>query len=240
MSQTFDQDMIRNLIKEILQAKEEADVQQAVEDLLENAKATINELSESLEAKDSTIEEMEAKLTEEAEKYETAKSELEAKVAELEEVQKQLEEAQTTLAEIEKDRVAGERMEKLEEAKVARTGEARDAQYTKIREMAEEDFEEYAAELVSLRASLLEEIEAAREETEVVEEEEVAEEEVAEEEAAEEEEEVETPPAEIDEEEAAAAALNMEVSLGDDAKEKWHAFAKAFTKQLTGTDEVED
>ena len=238
MSQTFDQEMVRKLIEEILHAKEEAEVQQAVEELLESAKATIQELSESLEAKDSTIEEMEAKLAEEAEKFETAKSELEAKLAEVEEIQKQLEEAQTTLAEIERDRVAGERMEKLEEAKVARTGESRDVQYTKIREMTEEDFEEYAAELVSLRASLLEEIEAAREETEVTEEE-VIEEEVAEEEVAEEEE-VETPPAEIDEEEAAAAALNMEVSMTDDAKEKWQAFAEAFTKQLVGTDEVED
>ena len=239
MSQTFDQDTVRKLIEEILHAKEEAEVQHAVEELLESAKATIQELSESLEAKDSTIEEMEAKIAEEADKFETAKSELEAKVAELEEIQKQLEEAQTTLAEIEKDRVAGERMEKLEEAKVARTGESRDVQYTKIREMTEEDFEEYAAELVSLRASLLEEIEAAREETEVTEEDEVAEEEVAEEEVAEEEE-IETPPAEIDEEEAVEAALNMEVSMSDDAKEKWQAFAKAFTKQLVGTDEVED
>jgi chromosome segregation protein len=239
MSQTFDQEMIRKLIEDILHAKEEAEVKQAVEELLENAKATIQELSESLEAKDSTIEEMEAKLADEAEKFETAKSELEAKVAEVEEIQKQLEEAQTTLAEIERDRVAGERMEKLEEAKVARTGESRDVQYTKIREMPEEDFEEYAAELVSLRASLLEEIEAAREETTEGTEEEVIEEEVAEEEVAEEEE-VDTPPAEIDEEEAAAAALNMEVALSEDAKEKWQAFTKAFTKQLVGTDEVED
>ena len=238
MSQ-LDREMIRELIEEILTAKEDAELQESVESLLEKAKATIEELSDSLEAKDADIVEMETKLVKTAEEHETAKTELEAKMSEIEDLQTKLEEAQNTLAEIEKDRLANERMEKLEEAKVARTGESRDVQFTKVREMAEEDFEEYAAELVSLRASLLEEIEAAREETEVTEEDEVAEEEVAEEEVAEEEE-IETPPAEIDEEEAVEAALNMEVSMSDDAKEKWQAFAKAFTKQLVGTDEVED
>jgi septal ring factor EnvC (AmiA/AmiB activator) len=243
MSQV-DREMIRELIEEILAAKEDAELQESVEELLEKAKATITELSDSLEAKDSEIEKMEAKLTETSENYETAKSELDNKMSELEDLQAKLEEAQNTLAEIEKDRVANERMEKLEEAKVARTGEDRELQFTKVREMTEESFEEYAAELVSLRASLLEEMKAAQEETpEAAEEEPAGEEEVAEEdpEEAAEEEEVETPAADIDEEEAAAAALNMEVNLNEEAKKRWQAFSKAFAQNLTGkSDEEED
>lgn len=224
----LDTEQIKTLVEEILAAKEGAELQESVEEILKKATDTIESMTASLEAKDVDLEEKDGEIASMKEELETLKAQIEEKDQKLAELTSSLEEAQTTLAEIEKDRRAAERMTKLEGAKVARTGEAREAQLAKIREMADEDFEEYAAELTSMREALLAEIKdaAGTEETDSGKE---TENETAE---VDEEAELDVAPAEIDEEEGKEAALNMETAANETLHDKYQKMGKALANMI--------
>ena len=259
---------VKTIVDEIFKKKEDADMRKETELALTKSAETITQLNESLEAKDeehateintlkdqiSALESKVAELEESATSLEEEKASFDI---EKEELTKRAESAEEELENIRKDQLAQARMSDLTDSGVASTNE--EAQITKVRDMSEEDFAAYKEELVSVRESILTQLqsseeEAAAEETteEVVEEtaeeevaEEGAEEEVVEEETAEEDAETETEEEEVASEEEAAsaqeaidramvatAALNMEVTPSEDMRSKYNALGAAMAKSI--------
>jgi chromosome segregation ATPase len=187
---------------------------------------------------------MEEKVSAYEEQVETLKSELEAARTELETANKSLSEKELELSNIMKDRAAEKRMVELEDAGVIRSD--RDSQMKKVREMSDEDFASYKEELVSIRESVLKELEKANETGEGTQvEEEVAVESVdhtsqesegASEETHEEASEDEVNPAQISPGHAAMAALNMEYLPNTDVMKKYAELGKAMAKRFTKSD----
>ena len=225
----LDRDQVKALVQEILAAREEAELQNSVEELLKKATDTIEQLTASLEAKDVDIDDKDGEIASMKEELETLKAQIEEKDQKLADLTSSLEEAHNTLAEIEKDRVAAERMTQLEEAKVARSGEARELQLAKVREMSTEDFEEYSVELVSMREALLEEIKGASNE-------EGNETEPVTENAEVEDGEVDVAPAEIAEKESVDAALNLETASTETLRDKYQKMGQALAKMIAQID----
>jgi hypothetical protein len=252
---------VKSIVDGIFKQKEEAAMRKEIEGALDKSANKINELTETLEAKDSEmsklqerVDELEGTITEletEKEDLEKAKSDFEA---EKEELVKQANEAKTELEDMKKDQLAQARFNELKEAGVAATDEkAIKDQTAKIREMEEEEFTSYKEERVELRKSILAELEASSEEgnaSEESEEEENSEEAEGEEtnsEGSEEEgssEEENTAEVEENEEDeaanseeainsmsAVASLFNMEITPRPEMKEKYREFGKELAKK---------
>lgn len=241
---------VQLMVAEIFSAKEEEAIRKSTEEALQESATTIADLTSSLETKTDEVASLEEKLSE----SESAKKELEEQLeAANEELTKKGEELASITQEIEdmkKDRAAENRMAELEDAGVANTD--REAQTAKVREMTDEDFASYKDELVSIRESVIAELDRAKAEADAKAEEEAkkAEEEAAqaeetdegekaaaeegEESASEEETEEKPAPAEIAPGLAAQAALNLETVPSADVKSKYEdlgrAMASAWTK----------
>jgi len=226
---------VEAVVAKIFSEKEETEIRKQTEEALSTAAVTIEDLTVSLEAKNSEVLELTEQLSEAKEKATSLETDLEAVKKEITEAKKRSEELEGTLEEIEKDRATELRITELEEAGVISDKEA---QMSKVREMSDEDFASYKDELVAVRAAIITELSKSGdgeeiEETEEAETEETEETEEAETEETEEDvEDEETPPAEIDPALAAAAALNLELAAADDIRTKYQDLGKAMAAKL--------
>ncbi|RLI59857.1 MAG: hypothetical protein DRO67_09525 [Candidatus Asgardarchaeum californiense] len=232
---------VEAVVAKIFSEKEEADIRRQTEEALSKSAATIEELTDTLEARNIEFEELETKLSETEFKVTDYESELEAAREEIEDLTQKLEESKNTLEEMKKDRAAELRMKELTEAGVVSDTEA---QLLKVREMSDEDFTSYKDELVSIREAVIAELsknekeEAETEDASTKDTKEEAEEtedsEENEETAEEEQEEMsddtsgeEIAPANIDPGKAISAALNMEIFPPEDMVNKYREMGKA-------------
>lgn len=140
-----------------LSSREEADARHEAEEALREARETFDALKASIEAKDAKLAEYEEALANldvsEPTDAEVAANE---KVVELEaaieELTKRAEVAEAALDTIAREETAAGRMAELEEAGVALEDDAAKAQYAKIRNLSDEDFQSYKSELVALKS----------------------------------------------------------------------------------------
>jgi len=167
---------VKQLVDDIFKQKEETAMRQEVEDALRNSTKEINNLNESLEAKDGeiekaqaevsgltdTISELEVKITDlerDKENLEKEKTDLENEKAE---IVTRAENAEKELEDIKKDQLAQARFNDLKDSGVAATNDkAKEDQISKIREMPDEDFTAYKDELVAVREAIVAELEAS-------------------------------------------------------------------------------
>jgi len=195
---------IESIVAEIFSEKEDASKKRLTEEALEKSAKVVTELTETVVDKDSTIADLETKisdveetLTESSEAIEAEKS----KVADLEkqiaEVTEKLTASESQVIEMEKDIAADTRITDLKDNKVNSTDAT--AQFKKVREMNDEEFAGYKKELMDLRKSIKEELASQNSETEddtTVETK-------------------ETPDMNIDSNNSAQAALNLEADTND-------------------------
>lgn len=236
---------VAKIVEQIFASKKEDEMRQRTEDALNQSASTIETLTSELESANDKISDLESKIsasaTEKAEvekakveELAAVKAELDAKVAELETATKQLEEKASELDNIKKDALAATRMATLESAGIARKD--KEAQTARVREMSDEDFEAYKAELESVRAHILAELDKDKADKEAAEKEEAAKAEAAAKAAAEGGEGVNTPPANVDKDKVVHAALNMEVYPSEDLKKLYEDMGKAMAKAITKED----
>lgn len=243
-------------VNEIFSQKEEAEQKAETEKALNKSAETISELTTALEGKNAESKEVAVQIADFESKIEELTSELEAAKKEAEETAEKLTESENMIEEMKKDKAAELRMSELAEAGVALSDT--DTQTVKVREMEDEEFASYKEELVSLRSAVEAELakadseeetaseEETQEETQEETSEEVAEEEEAkedddeaaseednEEEASEEEEtSEETPPANVDPDLVAAAAMNMEVTPSESVVAKYKTLGEALAERM--------
>lgn len=159
---------ITTIVDEIFKKKEEAEMKKETEAALTSAAETVTQLNESLEAKDVKHEAAVAGLQETITSLETQLSEaVESKTAlegekatfdeEKDKLTKKVEVAEEELDNMKKDQMAEGRMETLRTAGVASTNE--EVQQEKVRDMSEEDFAAYQEELVSIKESIVKQLE---------------------------------------------------------------------------------
>jgi bacterioferritin-associated ferredoxin len=149
--------VVQTRVEAALSSREDAEARAAAEEALKEAKETFETLKASLEAKDAKIIEYEEALANldvstptEAEVAANEKIvELEAA---LEEANDRAAVAQAALDTIAREETAASRMAELDEAGVTLDEENAEAQYTKIRDMSDEEFQSYKSELIALRA----------------------------------------------------------------------------------------
>lgn len=140
-----------------LSSREEADARHEAEDALREARETFETLKASLEAKDAKISEYEEALSN-LDSSEPTDAEVAAneKVVELEtaieELTRRAEVAEAALDTIAREETAAGRMAELEEAGVSLEDDAAKAQYAKIRNLSDEDFQSYKSELIALKS----------------------------------------------------------------------------------------
>jgi len=144
-----------------LKDKEEATVRKNVENALNKATKSVEDLTETLEAKTSELEESAAANTEQESKIQELTTELEAAQEELKNKDEELASTVQTLEDMTKDRAAEDRMAELEDAGVVHSDT--ETQTAKVREMSDEDFASYKDELVSIRAAVVSELAKASE-----------------------------------------------------------------------------
>jgi len=144
-------------VERLLSSREEAQARVEAESALKEAKETFETLRASIEAKDAKIKEYEEALAN-LDSSEATDSEVAAndKIVELEkeleEAQHRAEVAQAALDTLAREETAASRMAELAESGVSLDEEAAEAQYSKVRDMSDEDFASYKSELVALKS----------------------------------------------------------------------------------------
>ena len=151
------EDAVQAKVEEILSSRDEAQAHKEAEQALKEAKETFEALKASLEAKDAKIKEYEEALaaldTSEPTDIEVATNERIVELeTELEEWKRIAEVAQAALDTLAREETAAGRMSQLAEAGVSLDEEAAEAQYVKVRDMADEEFASYMSELVALKS----------------------------------------------------------------------------------------
>lgn len=144
-------------VDEVLSSREEAHARQEAENALTEAKATFEKLKAALEAKDAKLVEYEEALAnfdnEGPSEIEVAANERIVELESLvEEYKHRSEVAEAALETLAREETAANRMFELEEAGIALEGDEAQKQYAKIRNLSDEDFEEYKSELIALRS----------------------------------------------------------------------------------------
>lgn len=226
---------INAVVAEIFSDKEEVEMQRKAEKALRKSATTIEELTTTLEESSTKNEDLINSVAALETSVEDLKSELEAAKTGIEEAAQKLAESEKTIDDMNKDRAAELRMAELEGVGV--NGSDKEAQTAKVRDMSDKDFASYRDELVSLREAVMAELSKpaveAVEKPEVKEKPEVEEgaEEEDEEEASEESD-TDTPPANIDPQNAISAALNMEIQPSKGMTEKYAELGKAMAAQF--------
>jgi len=168
---------IKSIVDDIFKTKEESEMKRETEKALQTSANTIDELSQSLEAKDVVLEEkkaeilnlnesisdFETKVTELEDEKTAFKNEKEAFETEKADLTTRAEEAEGKIEGMEKDLLADTRLNELKEVGVAATSEkAIEDQTSKIREMSVEDFSSYKDELVAIREAIIAELDAKK------------------------------------------------------------------------------
>jgi len=170
---------VKNIVDNIFKTKEDSEMKKETEKALQTSANMIDELSQSLEAKDVTLGEKEAEiltLNESISDFETRVTELEGEKTAFEnekeafETEKadlttRAEEAEGKIEGMEKDLLADARLNELKEVGVAATSEkAIEDQTSKVREMSVEDFSSYKDELVAIREAIIAELNVKKDE----------------------------------------------------------------------------
>lgn len=155
---------VAQVVEDLFNEKEEADIRKRTEAELQKAASSISDLTTALEEKNTEVAELDEKLSEKSAEIEKLNSELEAAREELEKANEKLAESEKTLEDMMKDRAAEQRMVELEDAGVTRSD--RESQIAKVREMTDEDFASYKDELVSIREAVVAELKKASEKAE--------------------------------------------------------------------------
>ena len=143
-------------VERILSSREEAQAREEAEAALTEAKETFEALRASIEAKDAKIKEYEEALAA-SDDSETTDAEVVANERivelekELEEWKQRAEVAQAALDTLAREETAAGRMSELTESGVSLDEEAAEAQYSKVRDMSDEEFASYKSELVALK-----------------------------------------------------------------------------------------
>jgi len=227
---------IAAIIKDIFDSKQESEMRKRTEKALNESASTIEELTSKLE----TLEEELAGVKTDSESIVEQKEEVEKKVAELEkeveeaaekaskeveELKKQIEEKTSELEEkaseledIRKEAVAKERMEVLTTAGVVR--EDKEGQQAKVKEMSDEEFKAYKEELESIKTTIMASLKDGNSK------------EGSEEELEEGSEGVKTTPANIDLNNVASAAFNMESYPSEDLLDKYRDLGNALAESM--------
>jgi len=232
---------VKSVVAQIFSEKEEAEKVRQTEDALQKSATTIEELTTALEASNEEVSELQEKLTASEAKANELQTGLEAAQEELKLANDKVSEIEASLEEIKKDRAAEIRMSELEAAGVSRKDH--EAQSAKVREMSDEEFASYKEELVSVRESVIAELEA----TKAKEEEDASKTvtKVDEKDKASEKEEVidnvsvsgeedagVTPPANIDPGSAISAAMNLEVIPSKDIVTRYAKLGTAMAEAM--------
>lgn len=219
---------VKNIVDDIFTSKEESEMKKETEKALRASADMIEELNQSLEAKDVELGEKEAEiltLNESISDFETRITELEGEKTAFEEEKgafdtekadliRRAEEAEGKIEEMEKDRLTDTRLSELKEAGVAATNEkAIEDQTSKIREMAVEDFTSYKDELVAIREAIIAELDTKNGDTNAADDGDDSEED--------DDDDVASADVSIDPAKAAFAALNMELVPGKDVVAKY-------------------
>lgn len=227
---------VQQLVDDLFNDKEEATIRKRTEDELQKAASSITELTTALEDKNAEFVSMEEKMVAAEEKVSTSEARIKELESELEAARKELEtataktiETEKKLEEINKDRAAELRMAGLEDAGVARTKD-REAQVAKIRNMSDEEFASYKDELISIRESVVKELEKAKQQAEEEAKVQAEKDAIAAASAASDNEGV--PPAQIPASETTQAALNLEVSTGEGIEDKYKNLGKAMAARF--------
>jgi chromosome segregation ATPase len=232
---------VQAAVDEALKSREEAELLKETEEALAKSAEKINELTASLEAKgveisefvskveklEGTVAELSDKVTAQQKSLDESKTAFDAEKVEL---VKRAETAEAELANIKKDQLAKTRFEDLKKDGVAATEEkAVTEQFTRIKEMSDEEFAAYKSERVELRKSILAELEKAaqekatqtstEDETKKKEEEKVTAE-------------IVNSSTAIDPMKAVAAALNMEVKSSDTVRAKYSEAGKFLADRI--------
>lgn len=205
---------IRSAIKDVLAEREEASRLDKVEDLLSTAESTINELTDTITKKEEALVVASSdndSLRAQVEELKLKAEELETKLSDADKKSEELEgratAAEKELANIEAGRRLESRMTELEEAKVSKSGEKREAQTVRVRDLSDEEFAAYKQELVDIRSDVEAELKAVAAEAKKASEKTAVEGEGV----------VAVPPADLDkalrEEAAAAAAATLDIEV---------------------------
>ncbi len=155
-SEDFDA-AVKAKVEEALSSREDDAARQEAEQALQEAKDTFETLKAALEAKDAKLKEYEEALAN-IENVDPTSAEVSAneRIVELEtalaEADKRANVAEAALDTIAREETAAGRMAELEESGVSLDEEAAEAQYSKVRDMSDEDFQSYRSELVALKA----------------------------------------------------------------------------------------
>lgn len=227
---------IEVMVTEIFSQKEEADKKVRTEEALQKAAATISELTEALEKKNTQEGEMASKVAELENAINDLTSKLEAAAKEVEGSNSKLADAEKTITEMKKDRATELRMKDLVDSGIALSN--KEVQTAKVRELTDEEFASYKEELISLRKAVEEELSKTAQAAEEQAKKEQEEKEKAAAAAKEEEEKKAlesansvTPPPEVNKATAAQAALNLEVKK-DDILTKYAEMGKAMAQRM--------
>lgn len=226
------EDQVAAVVASLFNEKEEEVLKRKTEEELTKSAASIRELTDALEIKDTEVSAIKTELESKEIELSSIKSELEAAKTDLENTKSDMAEIAKELEDIKKDTLAKERYVELESAGVAST-DKKDEQLSKIKEMSDEAFASYKSELSSIRESILRELEAATKIKETEDAEKAAEAARAAEaasKAAEDNKNEDVDPANITPGNAAMAALNMEFVPSDDVVSKYADLGKAMAE----------
>jgi len=144
-------------VEAALSSREDAEARAEAEEALKEAKETFEALKASLEAKDAKVAEYEEALANldvstPTEAEVAANEKLVELEAALQEANDRAVVAQAALDTIAREETAASRMAELDEAGVTLDEESAEAQYAKIRDMSDEEFQSYKSELSALKA----------------------------------------------------------------------------------------
>jgi hypothetical protein len=144
-------------VEAALSSREDAEARAEAEEALKEAKETFEALKASLEAKDAKVAEYEEALANldvstPTEAEVAANEKLVELEAALQEANDRASVAQAALDTIAREETAASRMAELDEAGVTLDEESAEAQYAKIRDMSDEEFQSYKSELSALKA----------------------------------------------------------------------------------------
>lgn len=153
---------VTKLVESALRDKYVAGIESDINTALQKAEQTISLLSDKLTALEKTtldsvavLEALETKNDELSTEIAAKSEELTRLVEENKSLTERASSAEAELDNIKKDVLVKDRMAVLESLKIARSGDARDKQLAKLRDMSDEDFAAYKDDLQALRAEFL-------------------------------------------------------------------------------------
>jgi len=237
---------IASLVAEIFEGKKEEEHRAKTKKALETAASSIEDLTSKVSKNEETISSLESEKAELEVQVVSAKEEsgkeVEALKAELDSVKEEaatsksdLETVSAELANMKQEAVAKTRIQELEIAGVLRSDV--EAQTEKVKGMSDEEFASYQEELVSIRKSILDQLEAAKKAEEVKKPEEkkekaktVDEKETVSKKG--EGDEFTTPPVEVSPGKAIAAAMNFEIQPSEDIIAQYKAMGAAMAENM--------